>query len=145
MLVDSQKTSDHVHECYETCHSITFIVPVNSHQRWKQTLNRVCFHLQCELTLALWCHSIVWSLFSWNKMKWNDKFHGIHVTIKKLIKKRNHSWCRIALLEHLQIQKDSCFIYVAKHVKPSIYVFCSLDWNHPLGANKHSPVDNRSS
>ena len=30
--------------------------------------NRVCFHLWCELTLALWCHSIVWSLFSWNKM-----------------------------------------------------------------------------
>ena len=41
---------------------------VNSYQRWKQTRNRVCFHLWCELTLALWCHSIVWSLFSWNKM-----------------------------------------------------------------------------
>ena len=48
--------------------SITFIVLVNSHQRWKLTRNRVCFHLWCELTLALWCHSIVWSLFSWNKM-----------------------------------------------------------------------------
>ena len=41
---------------------------VNSHQRWKQTRNRVCFHLWCVLTLALWCHSIVWSIFSWNKM-----------------------------------------------------------------------------
>ena len=38
------------------------IVLVNSHQRWKQTCNRVCFHLWCELTLALWCHSIVRSL-----------------------------------------------------------------------------------
>ena len=35
------------------------VVLVNSHQRWKQTRNRVCFHLWCELTLALWCHSIV--------------------------------------------------------------------------------------
>ena len=41
---------------------------VNSHQRWKQTRFRVCFHLWCELTLALWCHSIVWSIFSRNRM-----------------------------------------------------------------------------
>ena len=53
-------------------------VRVNSHQRWKQTRFRVCFHLWCELTLALWCHSIVWSLFLWNKLQRNDKFHGIH-------------------------------------------------------------------
>ena len=52
-----------IHEFHETCHSVTFIVLVNSHQRWKQTRNRVCFHLWCELTLALWCHSIVWGLF----------------------------------------------------------------------------------
>ena len=56
------------HEFHETCRSVTFIVVVNSHQRWKQTRNRVCFHLWCELTLALWCHSIVWSLFSLNNM-----------------------------------------------------------------------------
>ena len=48
--------------------SVTFIVLVTSHQGWKQTRNCVCFHLWSELTLALWCHSIVWSLFSWNKM-----------------------------------------------------------------------------
>ena len=52
-----------LHECHETCHAITFIVLVNSHQRWKQTRNRVCFNLWCELTLALWCHRIIWSLF----------------------------------------------------------------------------------
>ena len=40
------------HEFHEICHSVTFIVIVNSHQRWKQTRNRVCFHLWCELTLA---------------------------------------------------------------------------------------------
>ena len=28
------------------------IVLVNSHQRWKQKRNRVCFHLWCELTLG---------------------------------------------------------------------------------------------
>ena len=57
-----------VHDFQETCHSVTFIVLVNSHQRWKQTQKRICFHLWSELTLALWCYSIVWSLFSWNKM-----------------------------------------------------------------------------
>ena len=46
------------HQFHETCHSVTFIVLVNSHQRWthqrwKQTRNRICFHLWCELTLAL--------------------------------------------------------------------------------------------
>ena len=55
------------HEFHEACHSVTFYVLVNSHQRWKQTRNRVCFHLWCELTLALWCHSIVWSPCSRNK------------------------------------------------------------------------------
>ena len=70
--------SQGIHEFHETCHSVTFIVLVNSHQRWKQTRNRVCFHLWCELTVALWCHSIVWSLFSWNKMLWNIKFLGIY-------------------------------------------------------------------
>ena len=51
------------HEFHESCYSVTLIVLVISHQRWKQTRNRVCFHLWCELTLALWCHSIVWSFF----------------------------------------------------------------------------------
>ena len=50
------------HVFHETCH-FTFIVLVNSHQRWKQTRNRVCFHLWCELTLVVWCHSFIWSLF----------------------------------------------------------------------------------
>ena len=60
------------HEFHEACHSVTFIVLVNSHQRWKQTRNRVCFHLWCELTLALWCHSIIWSLFfmKYNVTEW---------------------------------------------------------------------------
>ena len=37
---------------------------VNSHQRWKQTRFRICFHLWCELTSTM------------NEQ--NDKFHGIH-------------------------------------------------------------------
>ena len=51
------------HEFHETCHSVTFNALVNSHQRWKPTRNCICFLLWCELTLALWCHIIVWSLF----------------------------------------------------------------------------------
>ena len=51
-----------VHEFQETCHFVTLIVVVNSHQRWKQTRNRFCFHLWCELTLALWSHNIIWSI-----------------------------------------------------------------------------------
>ena len=54
-------------ESHETYHSVTFIVLVDLHQRWKQTRNRVCFNLWCELTLALWCHSIVTELWvSWS-------------------------------------------------------------------------------
>ena len=55
------------HEFHETCHSITFLFDkkrlqmvlwhhyarVNSHQRWKQTRFRVCFHLWCELTITM--------------------------------------------------------------------------------------------
>ena len=54
---------------HETCHSVTFIVLVNSHQRGKQTRNHVCFHLWCELTMALRCRIIAWSLFL--EMKYN--------------------------------------------------------------------------
>ena len=51
---------------------------VNSHQRWKQTRFRVCFHLWCELTLALWCHSIVWSLFfmKYNVTEWQVSWNS---------------------------------------------------------------------
>ena len=42
LLIEPKMTN---HELHETCHSVTFIVLVNSHQRWKQTWNRVCFHL----------------------------------------------------------------------------------------------------
>ena len=31
---------------------------VNSHQRWKQTRNRVCFHLWCELTSTMRCNGM---------------------------------------------------------------------------------------
>ena len=51
------------HEFYETCHSVTFIVLVNSHQRWKQPRNRVCFHLWCELTSTM--NVTEWQV-SWN-------------------------------------------------------------------------------
>ena len=95
------------HEFHETCHSVTFIVLVNSHQRWKQTRNRVCFHLWCELTLALWCHSIVCSLFSWNKMYRNDKFHGIDDLMK--YKKFEMRWFHLISTILLYSIKFHCF------------------------------------
>ena len=39
---------------------------VNSHQRWKQTRNRVCFHLWCELTRTI--NVTEWQV-SWNSFK----------------------------------------------------------------------------
>ena len=36
---------------------------VNSHQRWKQTRNRICFHLWCELTSTM--NVTEWQV-SWN-------------------------------------------------------------------------------
>ena len=61
---------------------IPFIVLVNSHQRWKQKLNHVCFHLWFEWTLVLWCHSIVWK--TWR----NDKCNGIHEIYSIFVGKR---------------------------------------------------------
>ena len=44
---------------------------VNSHQRWKQTRNRVCFHLWCELTSTV--KVTEWQV-SWNSywLLWSD-------------------------------------------------------------------------
>ena len=49
----SLATAFATHEFHETCHPVTFIVLVNSRQRWKQMRNRVCFHLWCELTSTM--------------------------------------------------------------------------------------------
>ena len=49
-----------LHEFHETCHETClqtmlwhYNARVNSHQRWKQTRFRVCFHLWCELTSTM--------------------------------------------------------------------------------------------
>ena len=55
------------HEFHESCHSVIFIVVVNSHQRWKQTRFRVCFHLWCELTTTM--NITEWQV-SWNSWIW---------------------------------------------------------------------------
>ena len=60
-----------IHEFHETCHSITFIAVVNSHQRWKQTWNSVCFNL-CQRFFCvnwLWCCGVTASLGSLFFMK----------------------------------------------------------------------------
>ena len=65
------------HEFHETCDSLTLyfmkkkipndaVTPqrhLNSHQRWKQTRFRVCFHLWCELTSTM--NVTAWHV-SWN-------------------------------------------------------------------------------
>ena len=59
--------NDTLHEFHETCHYVTFIVEVNSHQRWKQTRFHICFHLRCELTTTM--NVTVWQV-SWNSCIW---------------------------------------------------------------------------
>ena len=54
------------HEFHEACRSVTFIILVNSQQRWKQTRFRVCFHLCCELTSTI-------NVTEW-KVSWNSWF-----------------------------------------------------------------------
>ena len=82
------------YEFRETCHSVIFIVLVNSHQRWKQTRNRVCFHLWCELTIVNCRNHIWWNLLPVNirkgdfheiKCDGRTSFHGIHDLQNKYI------------------------------------------------------------
>ena len=72
------------HEFHETYHSITFYfmkkrlqtmlwhhyARVNSHQRWKQTRFRVCFHLWCELTSTM--KVTEWQV-SWNSWRMREQ------------------------------------------------------------------------
>ena len=50
----------------QNMNSMKLVIPLHS-LYWsiptKDESNRICFHLWCELTLALWSHCIVWSLF----------------------------------------------------------------------------------
>ena len=85
------------HECHETCHSVTFIVLVNSHQRWKQTRNRVCFHLWCELTITM--NVTEWQV-SWNSWgvsykqipSWSETVLGFRrMTKEEMMKYEDHT------------------------------------------------------
>ena len=57
--------------------SVTFIVLVNSHQRWKQTRNRVCFHLcvswlwHCGVTASFGVIFQEWNVTEW-QVSWNS-------------------------------------------------------------------------
>ena len=59
-------------------HSLYWSIHTKDESKSDQTRNRVCFHLWCELTLVLWCHSIVWGLFSWKKklMEWEVSWNS---------------------------------------------------------------------
>ena len=115
-MVDSHHSlSRTTHEFHETCHSVTFIVLVNSHQRWKQTWNRVCFHLWCELTLALWCHSIVWSLHEiicYEKTSFME-FMIILFTGGSMLPSLSCFWINDSLLDALEIplKKTASFCF----------------------------------
>ena len=113
-------------EFHEACHSVTFIVLVNSHQRWKQTRNRVCFHLWCELTLALWCHSIVWSPFfmKWDVTEWQVSWNsctGLHqsssVAIHQGWEALMHEWfwCLLNHWCHLSRARLFCLCHSVQH------------------------------
>ena len=54
------------YEFHKNCHSVTFIVLVNSHQRWKQTRFCISFHLWFELTSTL--NLMEWQV-SWNSLR----------------------------------------------------------------------------
>ena len=58
------------YEFHETCHSVKFIVLVNSQQRWKQKQNRICFNLGVNW---LWRCGVTASFgvfFSWKRTSW---------------------------------------------------------------------------
>ena len=60
----------------EYLNSMKLVIPLHSlywsihtkDESKRGTRNHICFRLWCELTLALWCYSIIWNLFSWDKM-----------------------------------------------------------------------------
>ena len=70
--------------------------------------NHVCFHLWCEVTLALWCHSIVWSFF-----------HLMNFVFTFLV-----TW----LLKHVQYEYEPRKKKYLKHL--ILKIFCSSNFPH---------------
>ena len=76
---------------------------VNSHQRWKQTRFRVCFHLWCELTSTLnvteW--QVSWNSFSassWLYLCGQWLYKGLHKPAQyELGAKKNLSLCSASI------------------------------------------------
>ena len=64
---------------------------VNSHQRWKQTRFRVCFHLWCELTSTM---SVTEWQVSWNSyivfIKYQFTIQSCNTSLISYIKFQNH-------------------------------------------------------
>ena len=110
------------HEFHETCHSVTFIVLINSHQRWKQTQNRICFHLWCESTLVLLrCHSIIWSLFfmfcDFSDLSISDWI----VSKSALLKSRSHNFFALFKRNYRLFLKNS-----PQRVSANEYLQCNI-------------------
>ena len=93
------------HEFHETCHSITFYIikktpndavttlhRVNSHQRWKQMWNWICFHLWCKLTSTI--NVTEWQV-SWNSWTSRGKFSYPQFNIAVFI-----TWIRSSYWSH---------------------------------------------
>ena len=79
---------------------------VNSHQRWKQTRFRVCFHLWCELTSTM---NVTEWYVSWNSCFFSFTFKGYECAMCALRKKNWFLFIERALCvchEFLQVSHE---------------------------------------
>ena len=116
------------HEFHETCHSVTYYfmikdsktmlwhhnARVNSHQRWKQTRFRVCFHLWCELTSTM--NGMEWQV-SWNS--WVDQGGAENTWFEGLVLQFLNR-----IIQGVQVTSLECHVWLKKVKQLSV----SLNW-----------------
>ena len=92
---------------------------VNSHQRWKQMRNRVCFHLWCELTSTM-------NVMEW-QVSWNSCYIRlvIHAFTSDSKMKQIVSGIRMHWLVCLQLQYQDCLRYNIRVNSGPIWI----DWS----------------
>ena len=107
---------------------------VNSHQRWKQTRFRVCFHLWCELTSTM--NVTEWQV-SWNS--WQECWLRWWLTSMKLLKVV--IMCRTVV--HISL-KNTAFVGPRKVIQvgitPTIWTGVTKLFATFLGISPHHSV-----
>ena len=89
---------------------MTVVIPLHSlywsiHTKDEsKTRNCICFHLWCELTLALWCHSIVWSLYYEIECNGMTSFMGFMMIYFALLFFTNFSYITVSLMDLYQFR-----------------------------------------